>query len=152
MEASARPTCHVQRIHNPLLTGPALLLMPEGLLVRWPARKSHPPIGSGYSGRTIEVPANLRETVLTLLFGENAFARCDAAKRLAETKASRQHILLRVFSRSYIQQLLASAIRIPAEERAALEENGRPVSVYCLIRRAYRRRPANDNATAKKSR
>jgi hypothetical protein len=137
MEACFRPTCRIQNIHNPLLRGRPLLLLSEGLLVRWPARTTHPAMGAIYAGRTIEIPPELRETVLILLFGDSPFARFDAAQRLAEIKGARQQILLRIYSKGYVQQLLASAARIPAGERAALEATGKRVSVHYLTRRVY---------------
>lgn len=126
----------VQRIHNPTLPGAPLLLLPERLLVRWPVRVSMPAIGDPFSGTAVSVPPHLREVVLTLLFSPSALARCDAAKRLAEDQTSRRRILLRVYSRPYVQQLLASANRIEPELREQIEAVG-GVPIRRLTKAAY---------------
>ncbi|MFO0591861.1 MAG: hypothetical protein U0441_30215 [Polyangiaceae bacterium] len=125
----------VRRIHNPLLPGNPLLLTPERVLVRWPARVPSPTIGDTFAGVTVAVPGPLEPLVWTLLFGACPFARCDAAKQLAEEPTNRRRILLRIYSRPYVQQLLATANRI--ELRGTLEAVGGVVPIRRLTRAAY---------------
>lgn len=129
-------------IHNPVLRGPALLLWPEGLLVRWPDRTPLPVIGAVFVGRVVEVPPELAETVRALLFSQAAIERCEAARRLAETKQTRARILLRIFSKPYVQQLLAAAKRLTPEVREHLSATGERISVHRLARAAYKRTPS----------
>lgn len=138
----------VRQIHNPVLPGQALLLQPEGLLVRWPARTPLPAIGDAFTGRVIDVPPELAETVQTLLFGQSPIARCDAAKELAATRPTRTRILLRIYSRSYAQHLLAAAVRLPPEVREKLATSSQPISVYRLTRGIHE--PANCNGGPRK--
>ncbi|MEZ4308133.1 MAG: hypothetical protein R3F14_08820 [Polyangiaceae bacterium] len=94
-------------------------------------------MGDAFSGVSVSVPMHLREAVLCLLFGPSPLARCDAAKRLAESKLDRRRILLRIFSRPYVQQLLASAERLEPELRAQIEARGGLVPIRRLTRAAY---------------
>ena len=125
----------IQRIHNPLLPGNPLLLMPERVLVRWPVRVPSPTIGDTFDGVTVAVPGALEPVVWTLLFGACPLARCDAAKQLAEETTNRRRILLRIYSRPYVQQLLAAANRI--ELRETVEAVGGVVPIRRLTRAAY---------------
>ncbi len=129
----AQPLPTVQRIHNPVLKGKPLLILPEGLLVRWPERVPLPLIGAEYSGAIVRVPPPLREQVLTVLFGPTTLERCDAAKRLAANKVHRRTILARLFSRSYLHKMLASAERLPPEERQQLTAQGKRLSIRGLL-------------------
>lgn len=131
-----KPIPSIQRIHSPLLPGAPLLLLPERHLVRWPVREPPPAIGEPFRGTAVSVPRHLREVVLTLLFSSSALARCDAAKRIAGDPDFRRRILLRIYSRSYVQQLLASANRIEPELREQIEAVG-GVPIYRLTRAAY---------------
>lgn len=126
----------VQTIHNPVLRGKPLLLLPEGLLVRWPDRVPMPGIGDWFMGTAVTVPPQVHETVLALLFGSSALVRCDAAKRLARNKEHRKRILSRVYSRPYVQQMLASVERIEPDVREQLEAEGESVSIRRLTRAA----------------
>ncbi len=127
----------VRRIHNPLLPGSPLLLMPERVLVRWPARVPAPTIGDIFAGVAVAVPGALEPVVWTLLFGACPLARCDAAKQLAKEPMSRRRILLRIYSRPYVQQLLAAANRIEPELREKVEAVGGVVPIRRLTRAAY---------------
>lgn len=129
----AQPLPTVQRIHNPCLKGKALLLLPEGLLVRWPEREPLPLVGAEYTGTIVRVPPPLRELVLTVLFGSTTLERCDAARHLAANKAHRRAILARLFSRSYLHKMLASAERLPPEERQQLTAQGKRLSIRSLL-------------------
>lgn len=135
-------TTRVARIHNPVLRGAALLLWPEALLVRWPDRTPLPTLDAIFTGRVVEVPADLTETVHALLFSQSAMERCEAAKRLAGSKETRSRILLRIFSKPYAQQLIAAANRITPELREHLKATGGTVSVHRLARAAYKRTPS----------
>ncbi|MFO0589894.1 MAG: hypothetical protein U0441_20300 [Polyangiaceae bacterium] len=127
----------VRRIHNPLLPGNPLLLMPERVLVRWPVRVPSPTVGDMFEGVTVAVPGALEPAVWTLLFGTCPLARCDAAKQLAEEPTNRRRILLRIYSRPYVQQLLATANRIEPELRETVEAVGGVVPIRRLTRAAY---------------
>lgn len=127
----------VRRIHNPLLPGNPLLLLPERVLVRWPVRVPAPIIGDKFDGVTVAVPNHLQELVWTLLFGASPLARCDAAKQLAEEPTNRRRILLRIYSRPYVQQLLATANRIEPAFREKVEAVGGVVPIRRLTRAAY---------------
>lgn len=126
----------IQRIHNPPLPGTPLLLLPERILVRWPLRAPMPVIGEPFSGTAVSVPPHLRQVVMDLLFSPNALERCDAAKRLAEDQVSRRRVLYQIYSRPYVQQLLASATRIEPELREQIEAAG-GVPIRRLTRAAY---------------
>jgi len=138
----------VRRIHNPVLPGASLLLLREGLLVRWPARTPLPAIGDPFTGRVVDVPPELADTVQTLLFGSSPIARCDAAKQLAQTRQTRTRILLRIYSRSYAQHLLAAADRLVPEIREKIAASSQPISVYRLTRGIHE--PANCNGGPRK--
>lgn len=125
----------IRRIHNPLLPGNPLLLMPERVLVRWPLRVRAPTIGDIFEGITVAVPGALEPVVWTLLFGACPIARCDAAKQLAKEPTNRRRILLRIYSRPYVQQLLATANRI--ELREMVEVVSGVVPIRRLTRAAY---------------
>lgn len=127
----------VQRIHNPLLPGSALLLLPERLLVRWPVRVPVPAIGAPFSGTVVHVPRHLREAVLTLLFDPSSLARCDAAKRIAEQPKDRRCILGRIYSKSYVKELLRGANRVEPELREQIQAAGGGVPIRRLTRAAY---------------
>ena len=132
----ARPLPRVQSIHNPVLKGKVLLLLPEGLLVRWPERVPMPLVGEDYAGDVVRVPdqpEHLRETVLAVLFAETTLTRCDAVRRLAANKHHRRTILQRLFSRGYVQKMLASAERLQPEQRRQLAAQGKNLSVRRLI-------------------
>ena len=62
----------VRSIHDPLLPGAALMILPAGMLVRWPARRARPALGSAFEGVTIDVNPEQLPTVQTLLFSEDA--------------------------------------------------------------------------------
>jgi hypothetical protein len=119
----------VQSIHNTVLRGKPLLLLPAGLLVRWPDRVPMPEIGALIDGTAVNVPPQLHEAVMTVLFGPSPLARCDAAKRLAQSKEHRRRILLRMFSRSFVQKAIASAERIEPAARAQIHAMGDIVSL-----------------------
>src|SRR5262245_43368894 len=113
----------IQKIHNPALPGKALLLLPEGELVRWPVRVPMPAIGDVFSGTAVWVPLHLRPAVLALLFGAS-LARCDAARQIAEDQLQRQRILHRIYSISYVKQLLGGAKRVEPAVRKQIEAAG----------------------------
>jgi hypothetical protein len=143
----------VQSIHSAVLRGNPLLLSPEGLLVRWPDRVPMPEIGAWVEGTAVTVPPQLRETVMTLLFGASPLARCDAAQRLAQNKEHRKRILSRMFSRSFVQQALASAERIEPWMRAEIEAiDGMPIrKVFQLASNPrWKRRRETSACTPKK--
>ena len=125
----------VQTIHNPVLPGAPLLLLPDRVLVRWPVRQPHPALGEPFSGVAVSVPPHLRAAVWTLLFGACAVARCEAARRIADNPLCRRRILHRIYSKSYVQQLLAGADRVQPEQRAQLEAAGQ-ISIRKLTRAA----------------
>lgn len=127
----------VQKINNPVLRGRPLLLLPEGLLVRWPDRVPMPEVGDWFEGTAVTVPVHLRDVVMALLFGTSALARCDAAKRIAQNKEHRRRILSRIYSRSYVQQALASAQRIEPAVREHLEAMGDIVPLRQVFKVAY---------------
>ena len=124
----------VQRVHNPVLAGPALILLPEGLLVRWPPRSAVPAIGAPFSGTAVHVPEGLREAVLTLLFGASALSRCDAAKRIAAVPSHRARILHRIYSKSYVVQLISASNWADESVRARLD-NETPIRRVARARR-----------------
>jgi hypothetical protein len=62
------PHPRVEIIHNPHLRGEATLLMPGGILVRWPDREPLPDIGAEFTGMVVHVPPRLRDTVQITLF------------------------------------------------------------------------------------
>lgn len=130
----ANTVVHVQKINNPVLRGKPLLLLPEGLLVRWPDRVPMPEVGATFQGTAVTVPAHLREVVMALLFGASPLARCDAARRLAQNKQHRRRILSQIFSRSYVQQAVASAERIEPAMRKELEAMGGVVPLRQVFR------------------
>lgn len=130
----ARSFPRVQSVHNPPARGKALLLLPEGLLLRWPDREPIPEIGAEFVGTVVRVPAELRETVLIALFSKNSLERCEAVRRLAANKVYRRTILARIFSRTYVQKMLASMERLDPEQRAKLTAKGTKVSIRKLLR------------------
>lgn len=130
----ARSLPRVQSVHNPPARGKALLLLPEGLLLRWPDREPIPAIGAEFVGVVVRVPPDLRETVLIALFSPNSLERCEAVTRLAANKVYRRTILTRIFSRTYVQKMLASVERLDPEQRAKLAAKGTKVSIRKLLR------------------
>ena len=126
----------VQQIHNPLVRGSALLFLPKGLLVRWPDRMPFPQVGEPFHGVAVVVPRHLLRVALDLLFSPSPLARCDAAKVLAAEPIHRRTVLLRIYSRPHVQQLLAAANKLSPEERQQLQgvEKGMPIRE--LFRRA----------------
>lgn len=125
----------IARIHTPLLHGEPLMLLPARLLVRWPRWMPVPAIGERFSGLALAVPDHLFDAVITLLCG-SALARCDAAMRIAQEPNGRKRILLRVYSRPYVQGLLAGARRIQPELRQQIEAVG-GVPIRRLTKAAY---------------
>src|SRR5690348_7300875 len=110
------PSTRIERIHIPPLRGKPLVLLPEGILVRWPDRTPAPHIGDEVAVATAHVPRDLRDDVWLVLFGQHALARCDAAKRLSERKSGRR-LLTQILSRSSMQKMLAAASRLAPELR-----------------------------------
>lgn len=127
----------VQIIHNPTLKGKPLLLLPEGLLVRWPERVPTPQIGDLVMGTAVTVPLQVRDAVMTVLFSASPLARCDAAKRLAQNKEHRRRILSRLFSASLVQKMVTSADRLDPEVRAQIEAMGDVVALRQVFKVAY---------------
>lgn len=121
---AARPLPRILSIHNPVLPGAPLLLWPDGVLVRWHPRSPIPELGSPYTGTRVVVPTSLREIVYVLLFGSNALSRCDAAARIAREPGQRARILCRIYSKSYVKQLLAGAQRLDSATRSQIEATG----------------------------
>lgn len=124
----------IERIHKTVLRGNPLLLLPEGLLVRWPERVELPAIGDSVGGVAVFVPPHLHETVMTLLFDASPLARCDAARQLARNKETRKRVLERIYSRSFVQQVVATAERLEPEIREQIEAMGEIVSLRSVLR------------------
>lgn len=121
----------VRSIHDPLLPGAALMILPAGMLVRWPARRARPALGSAFEGVTIDVNPEQLPTVQTLLFSEDALARCDAAKALPFG------LLRRAYSYQQAKGLCDASERLAPEIREQIRESGVRVSLYRLTRAAY---------------
>lgn len=133
MDDTARPLPCVQSIHNPPARGKALLLLPEGLLLRWPDREPLPAIGDEFVGTVVSVPPHLRRALLLVLFSPDPLERCEAAERIAASKTHRRNILAPIFSRTYVQKMLAAAERLDPEQRAQLAAKGTKVSIRKLL-------------------
>lgn len=133
MDDTARPLPCVQSIHNPPARGKALLLLPEGLLLRWPDREPLPAKGDEFVGTVVRVPPHLRAALLAVLFSPSSLERCEAAKRIAANKIHRRNVLAPIFSRTYVQKMLATAERMDPEQRAELAAKGRKVSIRKLL-------------------
>lgn len=133
MDDKARPLPRVQSIHNPPARGKALLLLPEGLLLRWPDREPLPAIGTEFEGTAVRVPPHLRSALLAVLFAPSSLERCEAAKRIAVNKIHRRNILAPIFSRTYVQKMLATAERLDPAQRAQLAAKGTKVSIRKLL-------------------
>jgi hypothetical protein len=127
----------IKSIHSPLLPGRPLLILPAGLLVRWPTRVPLPSLGDTYAGDTVRVPPDLRDRVQTLLFGTCPYARCKAARLLSDNKEHRKRILLRIYSRPYVQHMLAVADRLCAERQEQLQAKGESMRIRILADAAY---------------
>lgn len=125
----------VLEIHNPLVRGSALLFLPRGLLVRWPDRVPFPHVGDPFEGVTIVVPQHLLSAALDLLCAPSALTRCDAAKMIAQDPFYRRRILLKIYSRPHVQQLLATANRLGPEDREQLQVQGKGLPFRRLLRR-----------------
>lgn len=123
----------VRSIHDPLLPGAPLLLLPTGVLVRWPARRTRPAIGSTFEGATMEIVPEQLATLQTLLFSEDPLARCDAAAALPFK------LLTRVYSYSQAKGLCDASRRLAPEIREQIRATGIRVSLYRLTRAAYAR-------------
>ena len=121
----------VRSIHNPLLPGPPLMILPEGTLVRWPVRLARPALGTAFEGVTIEAKPDQLAMLETLLFSEDALARCDAAKALPFP------LLRRAYSYSQAKSLCDASERLAPEVREQIRESGARISLYRLTRAAY---------------
>ncbi|HSN99571.1 MAG TPA: hypothetical protein VLS89_14855 [Candidatus Nanopelagicales bacterium] len=113
-----------------LAEGRPLLLVPEGLLLRWPRDRALPEVGDPFEGQTIRLarPDHLRYLV-TLLHG-NALERCDAAQRLPPD------LVITVYSRSMANNMRRVARDMTPGLRAhirALLQDGCRVSTRQLI-------------------
>lgn len=137
----AKALYRVESIHNPTLKGKPLLLLPEGMLVRWPERTPMPEVGHDFAGTAVVVPLYVREAVMTVLFSPDPVARCEAAGRLAENKEHRRRILNRLFGDSLVQKMVTSAERLDSELRAQIAEMGHAVSLRQVFKLAYARSP-----------
>jgi hypothetical protein len=123
-------------IHNPLAEGPALLLLPEATLLRWPGCMNPPPRGAPYSGTVVDVSEKpdrerLAELLKTVVCARDQLARCDAARDLPNG------LLVRFYSYQMVNQMQNVAQKILPEVRERLKE--KPVSLYALTRAAYAR-------------
>jgi hypothetical protein len=127
----------IQSIHDPTLRGEPVLLLPMGLLVRWPERMATPRVGHWYAGTAVSVPANLHDAVLRFLFSACALDRCDAAKEIGAKRGQRQRILHRFLGRSMVQKMITSAERMTPELRAEIQACGVGISLRRVISLAY---------------
>lgn len=123
----------VRSIHDPLLPGAPLLLLPTGVLVRWPARCARPAPGSAFEGTAIDVDTAQLPILRTLLFSEDSLARCDAAAALPFD------LVKQVYSYSQAKGLCDTSKRLAPEIREQIRAAGLRVSAHRLIRAAYAR-------------
>jgi hypothetical protein len=130
------PAPVIIEIHNPLAEGPALLLLPEATLLRWPAGMNPPPRGATFSGTVVDVSdkpdrERLAELLKTVVCARDPLARCDAARALPGA------LLVRFYSYKTVNQMQYVAQKLRPEVRERLKD--RPVSLYTLTRAAYAR-------------
>ncbi|MBK8254927.1 MAG: hypothetical protein IPK82_19995 [Polyangiaceae bacterium] len=123
----------VSAIHNPIAHGASLLLLPAGLLVRWPPRVPMPAVGDHVQATALTVDESTAKAVIDLLFGATVLQRCDAAIRLAKKRENRSKILGKIYHRSYVH-LLVKLGRSGPRVRAWIEVQNPALSIRELAR------------------
>jgi len=106
-----------------LAEGGPLLLLPEGVLLRWPRDRPLPEVGDHFDGPTIRLARPEHGRYLTALLHGNAVERCEAAQRLPPD------VVITAYSRS-----MANNMRRVAREMTP----GLRAHVLTLVRSGFR--------------
>ncbi|HSN98458.1 MAG TPA: hypothetical protein VLS89_09170 [Candidatus Nanopelagicales bacterium] len=124
------------RVIDRLVDGDPVLLVPDGLLLRWPQDEPRPVVGERFHGQTVTVTRQQdRQDLYALLHG-NILERCDAALRLPVP------LVCVFYSRQHAMNLRRIAQSISPGLRAHVAEvlsDGMRVSSKILLRAVARR-------------
>jgi hypothetical protein len=126
----------IRSIDHPLAEGDPILLLPEGLLKRWPRGEPLPQIGDKFEGRIVHVSRQEHRDAIASLLRGNILERCDAVDRLPLRVASVFYSPSQARNLRRVARNLCPSLR---EHAVALLARGIKVSSKVLIKVAARR-------------
>lgn len=99
------------RIIDGPLNGSPVLLLPDGLLLRWPLEEPLPEPGSLFRGTTIQLKRPEQRLLLEKLLTGDPLERCDAAARLPIAMTTALYSRPRILNMRRVARKLTEGIR-----------------------------------------
>jgi hypothetical protein len=126
----------IRGIDDPLAEGDPVLLLPEGLLKRWPRGEPLPQIGDKFEGTTIHVSRQEHRDAIAVLLRGNILERCEAVERLPPRLVAAFYSASQARNMRRVARNLCPSLR---EHATTLLSRGIKVSSKVLIKVAARR-------------
>jgi len=129
----------IRSIDDPLVEGDPLLLLPEGVLKRWPEGEPRPRIGERFVGRAIHVSHPEHQDGISRVLRGNILERCEAAARLPRRIVTELYSAPQVRNMRRVDRNLCPSLK---EHVAGLLSRDIKVPIRVLIKVAARRNEA----------